>query len=114
MRYKQSHETSRGEASPGCQRRRTIIEEFFCAYQNALRHNKVFLDTEQHGIAEPPAVPPVPRCIAVLELPWPCTLQDVKRAFRTKAKAAHPDAGGNSEAFQSLHESYKEALTLVD
>lgn len=35
---------------------------------------------------------------------------EVKRAFREKARAAHPDGGGSAEAFQQLRDAYKDAL----
>ncbi|MEC0259346.1 DnaJ domain-containing protein [Paenibacillus lautus] len=42
----------------------------------------------------------------VLGLPITCTSEDIKRAFRKKAKTLHPDAGGDPEAFKLLKEAY--------
>jgi hypothetical protein len=95
------------------QRRRSIIEEFFRAYHKARHANKVF--AERHNpepVSKAPAQPP-PACLVALGLTWPCTGQEVKHAFRMKAKVVHPDTGGSSEAFQTLHRAYKEALALV-
>lgn len=38
------------------------------------------------------------------------TIQEVKRAFRRKAKEAHPDTGGSDAAFKELNEAYQKAL----
>lgn len=32
--------------------------------------------------------------------------EDIKKAYRNKAKKAHPDAGGNSEEFKTVSEAY--------
>ena len=47
-----------------------------------------------------------PAC-AVLELKWPVNREMVKRAYRAKSKAAHPDAGGSSEEFNAVQEAYE-------
>jgi hypothetical protein len=80
--------------------RRAVIDEFFAAYRMARQLN--------------PEVVLPPQCVIILGLSWPCTRQEIKQAFRTKVKTAHPDNGGSSEAFQSLYKAYQEALTLVD
>jgi hypothetical protein len=92
-------------------RRQQIIEEFLHAYEAARQANRVFLDTSGPGMAS--ASRAMPSCIRLLDLSWPCTTQDIKRAFRAKVKTVHPDNGGSSEDFQALHRAYKEALTLV-
>jgi curved DNA-binding protein CbpA len=61
----------------------------------------------------PSPLQPAPACVTLLGLAWPCTQQDVKQAFRSQAKTAHPDAGGSNEAFQTLYKAYQEALALV-
>jgi hypothetical protein len=50
------------------------------------------------------------RCIQRLNLAWPCTETDVKRAYRRLAKSAHPDGGGSQEKFLALQEAYVQAL----
>jgi hypothetical protein len=50
------------------------------------------------------------RCIQRLNLVWPCTETDVKRAYRTLAKSAHPDGGGSQDKFLALQEAYVQAL----
>jgi hypothetical protein len=90
-------------------KREAIIDEFFRAYDAARRANRVFRD----GMTTGSTSPRIPACLVALGLAWPCTLQDVKQAFRAKAKTVHPDTGGSSEAFQALHRAYQEALALV-
>jgi hypothetical protein len=54
-----------------------------------------------------------PRCIAVFELAWPCTEEQLRRAYRKKVKLSHPDRGGDPQRFLVLQEQFQEALELV-
>jgi len=56
---------------------------------------------------------PVPECLRVLGLTPPCSRQQVERAYRRRARAAHPDAGGEHAAFLALRRAYEAALRLV-
>ena len=97
------------------QRRQAIMEEFFQAYHAARYANGVFTETPSYrsGSNLWRTSPSAPECLATLGLSWPCTGRDVKQAFRTRVKRVHPDIGGSSEAFQTLHQAYKAALALV-
>jgi hypothetical protein len=46
----------------------------------------------------------------VLRLLPPYTVGDVTRAYKERAKALHPDAGGDAEAFKALQAAYELAL----
>jgi hypothetical protein len=94
-------------------RRQAIIEEFFSACRAARQATGI--GPHSFGPCATSTAParPAPACVTRLGLPWPCTQQDVKQAFRSQAKTAHPDAGGSSEAFQALYKAYQEALALV-
>jgi hypothetical protein len=50
---------------------------------------------------------PRPDFMVTLGLLPPYTVADVHRAYREKAKAAHPDAGGDPIEFERLHEAYE-------
>jgi len=50
----------------------------------------------------------------VLGLSGPVTADHVKNAYREKAKAAHPDAGGSKEAMSLLTRARDEALRSID
>jgi hypothetical protein len=52
--------------------------------------------------------------LAALGLRWPCTVAEVKAAYRERVKVAHPDCGGSAEAFISLTERYKLAQLVVE
>lgn len=45
-----------------------------------------------------------------LDLQPPCTPEDIKQAFRKKARAVHPDKGGEQEDFIRLQAAYLRAL----
>jgi hypothetical protein len=49
----------------------------------------------------------------VLDLEWPITRQDVKEAYRRKAKELHPDHGGDHDEFVKLEAAYRMALSTV-
>jgi hypothetical protein len=44
---------------------------------------------------------------AVLGLGWPCNANELKAAFRRKAKETHPDVGGRAEDFRAVAEAYE-------
>ncbi len=54
----------------------------------------------------------LPKCLGVLGLSWPCTVTDVKEAYRRLVKRAHPDGGGNHDKFLALQEAYEQALRM--
>ncbi len=43
----------------------------------------------------------------------PYGTEDVKKAYRQRAKAAHPDGGGNADIFAALQADYHKALSLA-
>jgi VanZ family protein len=51
-----------------------------------------------------------PEFIARLGLLLPCTVDDVKSAYRDRVKSAHPDAGGSAVGFTQLQADYEAAL----
>ena len=56
----------------------------------------------------------VPACFMELGLSkFPCSLEEVGRAYRRKSKIVHPDAGGDHEEFVQLQEQYEIACRLV-
>jgi hypothetical protein len=57
--------------------------------------------------------PHTPECILILGLRLPVTLEDVKQAFMLKAMKAHPDRGGDPQAFIRLQKAFDEANEFV-
>lgn len=57
--------------------------------------------------------PPRPPFMVTLGLLPPYTAEDVHEAYRTRAKTAHPDAGGDTAQFERLHEAYERALEYL-
>ena len=55
---------------------------------------------------------PLPNCLEVLELSWPCTATDVKEAYRRLVRSAHPDGGGSHDKFLELQAAYEQALRI--
>jgi len=54
-----------------------------------------------------------PACLDVLGVATPCTMTDVKVAYRAKVRAAHPDTGGSHDRFIRLEKAFHEALDYV-
>lgn len=53
-------------------------------------------------------------CFSTLGLSSGATKAEVRRAFREKAKTAHPDKGGSNEAFQKIQDAYNNAMLYAD
>jgi hypothetical protein len=53
-----------------------------------------------------------PACFSLLALSFPCTVAEVKAAYRELAKRAHPDRGGSHDEFLELQAAYEQALHL--
>ena len=60
-----------------------------------------------------PSFEPAAADVAALSLTRPFTEADVRAAFRRKAKVAHPDGGGSSEAFTALRAAHDRLLQSV-
>lgn len=45
---------------------------------------------------------------------WPCTRDDITRAWRKKAQRIHPDKGGDHTAFVKTKEKYDQAINNYD
>ncbi len=54
-----------------------------------------------------------PGCLRALGLKWPCTEEDVKRAYHKLADALHPDRGGDRRHFLLLQEQFEAAVEFV-
>lgn len=54
-----------------------------------------------------------PACMRLLGLLPPYTAEDVHRAYKAKARLAHPDRGGRPGDFEQLHAAYGEAQEYV-
>lgn len=62
--------------------------------------------SDLHGVSSVGARPSV---WALLGIDRHATDEQLKRAFREKALATHPDRGGTAEAFREIHAAYVEA-----
>lgn len=51
--------------------------------------------------------------LSVLGLSYPCTKDDVKRAYKRLAKQLHPDSGGSHEKFIALNAAYEQAMRCL-
>lgn len=60
------------------------------------------------------ALPAPPSCWEILDIePSAATAADIQSAFRRKARAAHPDAGGSTTAMATLNAARDEAMRKV-
>lgn len=71
------------------------------------------LFTQLCQTAEAPAASTTPPCIRELGLGMPCTADQVRAAYHEKARACHPDRGGDVRQFVALKSAYEEALAMV-
>jgi hypothetical protein len=53
-----------------------------------------------------------PASLTLLGLSLPCTIAEVKAAYRERVKQFHPVHGGSHEEFLTLQGAYEEALRL--
>ncbi len=51
-----------------------------------------------------------PEFLHTLGLMLPCSPEDVRQAYREKARVAHPDHGGSATEFRAVQEAYEKAL----
>jgi hypothetical protein len=54
-----------------------------------------------------------PSCVAALGLQMPCTVEQVKEAYRERVKELHPDRGGDMRRFLKLQSHFEDALRVV-
>lgn len=68
-------------------------------------------DVKKKKTAQPPPSRSVPKpnWAAFFGLPSNCTNEQIKAAYRNKAKQAHPDKGGSAEAFRRVTEHFNQA-----
>ncbi|HET8910758.1 MAG TPA: J domain-containing protein [Ktedonobacteraceae bacterium] len=65
---------------------------------------------EQPSFESPTTYPEAMRILGLSSLGRDATQEEVKKAFRQKAKTTHPDAGGSEAAFVQLNAAYQLAL----
>lgn len=54
-----------------------------------------------------------PECLRVLGLELPCSLDEVRRAYRRLVLETHPDTGGAAADFRVVHDAYQQAQALL-
>jgi len=57
---------------------------------------------------------PRPDFMVTLGLAPPYAIEDVKQAYREKARATHPDRGGSTAAFAAVHEAFERAQAYLE
>ena len=57
---------------------------------------------------------PRPDFMVTLGLAPPYAIEDVKQAYREKARATHPDRGGSTAAFNAVHEAFERAQAYLE
>lgn len=57
---------------------------------------------------------PLRRALVLLVLPWPTDPDALRRAYRRRALAAHPDRGGSNEAFIALESAREQVAAVLD
>jgi hypothetical protein len=100
--------------------RTTIIDRDLLKREGRYRdrhshHALYFYATAEDGIRDVAAAleSANPWC-ATLGVNFPCSLVDVKAAYRHLAKESHPDRGGDPTSFRVVEQAYREALAYFE
>ncbi len=76
------------------------LQQFWQDYISQLPQQTIQYTTEQ--------------ALSQISLPqWPCTVTELKKAYRQQALACHPDRGGNPELFRQLNFAYRYLLQTL-
>jgi hypothetical protein len=86
---------------------RLKLERDGSVYSSAHRHSD-FYTTREAALGD--AIVEGPDPFTILKLRPPCTIEDIKDAYRTRAKEAHPDRGGSPVEFQAVEAAYRRLL----
>lgn len=54
-----------------------------------------------------------PPCLNAFGLTFPCSEDDLKRAYREQVKQLHPDRGGDKRRFLKLQANFEQAMRLI-
>ena len=84
----------------------------FRAYLRSLQRGLILASQSFRGIPAW-ARNQTPRSIAALGLMIPCSVDDLKRAYRSKVMQLHPDRGGDQRRFLLLQAEFEEALAIL-
>ena len=55
----------------------------------------------------------IERAFEIIGIPPTATMQEVSNAYKTLARAAHPDGGGSADAFYELNTAYQIVAEFV-
>jgi hypothetical protein len=55
-----------------------------------------------------------PTCLSSFGLRYPCTEEELKRAYRERVKQLHPDRGGDRRRFLRLQSNFEAAMRFID
>lgn len=116
--YRFENDTSKS-AKTG--RRLTYVSDLFAEVvysledlSRAVERGIFTLDMLLAGVPSLPERAAVPPCFAALGFSFvPQSVEEVTDAYHRLARTAHPDGGGSGEAFQALHDSFKECLRIM-
>ena len=77
------------------------------AFAGSFRQSE-FYPTREAAVGETPG--PCPTPLADLGLSAPCTIDEIKSAYRLKAFNAHPDRGGTTTEFRAVEAAYRRLI----
>ena len=106
-----------GESSEGGPKVRTLAVDRATLraegkFRSAPSHRGLtFYASEEDGIRDVEAALTAkhPWC-ALLGVRFPCSVDSIKAAYRRRARASHPDTGGDPAEFRSVEQAYRAAL----
>lgn len=109
------------QKSAACKRNLSNVTDLFAEVVYSLEglaravEKEIFtLDMLLAGVPALPAAPPLKPCFAAMGFSSvPASEEEIKKQYKRLAKAFHPDAGGEKEAFEALNRNYKACMEIV-
>ena len=109
-------EEGREPSSPDRDPHKILIDRATLKREGRCRHPRshrdvFFYATEEDAIRDVENVlESVPAWCDILGVKFPCSVEDVKAAYRRLAKKSHPDAGGDPSLFLAIEQAYRDGL----
>ena len=96
-----------GENEPKIALDRGKLDQDGSVYASGYRQSPFY---RTHDTALGDSIQPGPASLSVLGLAAPCTIDEIKAAYRLRAFEVHPDRGGSPTDFRAVEAAYRRLL----